>query len=70
MSDEQYYKMPRVPAQEKDYFRMIPQEGVIHTMVNEWPTHNAIWDMNLRRRDGRVFFSVCGEVLPGLREAL
>ena len=57
----QYEKMPRIPAQEKDYFRLIPQEGVIQTMVSEWPTHNAIWDMNLRRSDGRVFFSVCGE---------
>ena len=58
---ELYQSIPKIPAQNKDYFRLIPQEGVIHTMVTGCPTHNAIWDMNVRPSDGRVFFSVCGE---------
>ena len=53
--------LPKIPAQDKDYFRLIPQDGVIQTIVTEWPAHNAIWDMNIRPGDGRVFFSVCGE---------
>ena len=58
---EFYQRFPRIPVQEEDFFRLIPQEGVIQTMVTDWPTHNAIWDMNVRPSDGRVFFSVCGE---------
>lgn len=60
---EYYGKNPRIPAQSEDFFRLIPQEGVRHTFVEHEPTHNAIWDMNIRKSDGRVFFSVCGEGL-------
>ena len=52
---------PNIPARDKDYFRLIPQEGVLHTIVSQHPELNAIWDMNVRNSDGRVFFSVCGE---------
>jgi len=58
---ELYQLFPKIPAQHEDFFRLIPQDGVKQTIVTEWPTHNAIWDMNVRKKDGRVFFSVCGE---------
>ncbi len=47
-------------APQKDFFRLIPQEGVIHAHVTAEPAHNAIWDMAVSPK-GRVFFSVCGE---------
>lgn len=50
----------RFKKQPEDYFRLIPQVGIKHTLVEEWPTHNAIWDMAVSP-EGRVFFSVCGE---------
>ncbi len=42
------------------YFNLIPQAGVTHLLVEEEPTHNAVWDMAVSP-EGRVFFSVCGE---------
>jgi hypothetical protein len=58
---EQYRTSARIRPDGPDYFRLIPQDGVVHTLVDRMPRHNAIWDMNVRRSDGRVFFSVCGE---------
>ncbi len=58
---EFYEKTPRVQKQPLDYFRLIPQDGVRRVIVEQEPEHNAIWDMNVRKSDGRVFFSVCGE---------
>ena len=51
----------RIEPKDLNYFRLIPQEGVVHALVEDHPTHEAIWDMNVRKSDGRVFFSVCGE---------
>lgn len=50
-----------MPETDPDYFRLIPQDGVNHKILVSEPRHNAIWDMNIRKSDGRVFFSVCGE---------
>ena len=61
MSGKLYQSFPKIPAQDKDFFRLVPQEGIIQTIVEDCPRHNAIWDMNIRPSDGRVFFSVCGE---------
>jgi hypothetical protein len=58
---EQYHASQKIQPNSPDYFRLIPQDGVVHTLVEGEPNHNAIWDMNVRRSDGRVFFSVCGE---------
>ena len=58
---EKHRAAGRIEAKDKNYFRLIPQEGVVHTLVEGHPKHNAIWDMNVRKSDGRVFFSVCGE---------
>jgi len=44
----------------KEYFNLIPQTGVTHLLCEEFPTHNACWDMVISK-DGRVFFSACGE---------
>lgn len=44
----------------KEYFNLIPQAGVTHLLCEKFPTHNACWDMVISK-DGRVFFSVCGE---------
>ena len=52
---------PKIPVQSKDYYRLIPQDGVKHTIVTDQPDQNATWDMNIRKSDGRIFFSVCGE---------
>lgn len=46
--------------QPKEFFDLIPQTGVTHLLCEEWPTHNAVWDMVISP-DGRVFFSACGE---------
>lgn len=46
--------------QPKEFFNLIPQTGVTHLLCEEWPTHNAVWDMVISP-DGRVFFSACGE---------
>ena len=49
-----YKEMP------KEFFDLIPQKGVTHLLCEEFPRHNAVWDM-ARRDEGRVFFSACGE---------
>ena len=49
-----YKEMP------KKFFDLIPQKGVTHLLCEEFPRHNAVWDMAIRD-DGRVFFSVCAE---------
>ena len=46
--------------QPAEFFKLIPQRGVNHYMVEDFPTHNAIWDMNISP-EGTVFFSICGE---------
>ena len=45
--------------QPAEFFKLIPQRGVTHYMIEEQPTHNAIWDMNISP-EGKVFFSICG----------
>ena len=44
----------------KEYFNLIPQTGVTHLLCEDFPTHNAVWDMVIGD-DGRVFFPACGE---------
>ena len=44
----------------KEYFNLIPQTGVTHLLCEDFPTHNAVWDMAISP-EGRVFFSACGE---------
>ena len=44
----------------KEFFNLIPQAGVTHLLCEEFPTHNAVWDMVISK-EGRVFFAVCGE---------
>ncbi len=44
----------------QEFFNLIPQAGVTHILCEELPTHNAVWDMAISK-DGRVFFSACGE---------
>lgn len=46
--------------QPAEFFKLIPQRGVNHYMIEEFPTHNAIWDMNISP-EGTIFFSICGE---------
>lgn len=46
--------------QPDEFFKLIPQKGVTHYLVEEEPTHNAIWDMCISP-EKTVFFSVCGE---------
>ena len=47
-------------AEPAEFFKLIPQTGVEHIMVKEWPTHNAIWDMAVSP-EKTIFFSICGE---------
>ena len=49
----------------KEFFKLIPQEGVYHIFCDEDPKHNAIWDMAVSP-EGRIFFSVCGESYEAL----
>ena len=58
---EKFRAASKLTPKDIDYFRLIPQEGVVHALVDWEPTHNAIWDMNLNHADGRLWFSVCGE---------
>ena len=44
----------------QEFFNLIPQTGVNHILIEELPTHNAVWDMVISP-EGRVFFSACGE---------
>ncbi len=44
----------------QEFFSLIPQAGVTHLLIDELPTHNAVWDMVISP-EGRVFFSACGE---------
>ena len=60
--------MPRKPdntfsilnEKPQEFFYLIPQTGVNHLLIEELPTHNAVWDM-VTSPEGRVFFSACGE---------
>ena len=60
--------MPRKPdntfsilnEKPQEFFNLIPQTGVNHLLIEELPTHNAVWDMVISP-EGRVFFSACGE---------
>ena len=56
-------ELHNISSRPESFFRMIPQDGVRHSVITDHPEHNAIWDMNVRASDGRVFFSVCGEGL-------
>ena len=55
--DNRFAMLNEQPA---DFFKLIPQTGVEHIMVKEWPTHNAIWDMAVSP-EKTIFFSICGE---------
>ena len=48
-----------------DAYRLIPQQGVTHTLFPPEVRHNAMWDFAVTD-EGRVFFSLCAE----LNEAL
>ncbi|MEG0769071.1 MAG: hypothetical protein RSG59_04025 [Ruthenibacterium sp.] len=48
-----------------DAYRLIPQQGVTHTLFPSEVRHNAMWDFTVTD-EGRVFFSLCAE----LNEAL
>lgn len=49
----------------KEFFGLIPQEGVTHVLCEEEPGHNAIWDMAVSP-EGRIFLSICGESYEAL----
>ena len=49
----------------REFFNLIPQEGVTHTLALDDPAHNAVWDMAVSP-EGRIFFSVCGESYQAL----
>ena len=38
----------------KEYFNLIPQTGVTHLLCEDFPTHNAVWDMAISP-EGRLF---------------
>jgi len=44
----------------REYFNLIPQSGVTHLLCEDFPTHNAVWDMAISS-EGRILFSACGE---------
>ena len=51
----------KVPSQDKEYFRTVPHEAVLHGLMDTDLQNNAIWGMAISP-EGRVFFSVCAEL--------
>ena len=50
----------------REFFNLIPQEGVTHTLALDDPAHNAVWDMAVSP-EGRMRRKLSGAVRAALR---